>query len=83
MATVVNVNETLCTTSDPKLYVLPTGCPAGVEDVERVVGLDVDAVVPLPGAEELLEVEVALRRTQARHAVRAALENGWDGSICS
>ena len=55
-----------------------------MEDVERVVGLDVDAVVPSSGAEELLEVEVALRRTQAGHAVRGALKDGWmDGSTCS
>ena len=61
-------------TSDPKF---PTGGPAGVEDVERVVGLDVDAVVPSPSAENVLEVEVALRRIQARHAVRGALKDGW------
>ena len=48
---------------------------AGVEDVERLVGLDVDAVVPPSGAEELLEVKVALRRIKARHAVRGALKD--------
>ena len=45
-----------------------------MEDVERLVGLDVDAVVASPGAEDVVEVELALGRFQVRHAVGGALK---------
>ena len=45
-----------------------------MEDIERIVGLDVDAVVPSPGAENVVQVELALGRFEVGHAVRGALK---------